>query len=419
MSLVPFVNCFEVAPGREEAFLALWQEVNAYMAAKPGYLSHRLHRSLHDDARYRFVNYAEWETADQWKAAHDDGFRRLLSKPDWSEFTSTHALYEVVHQGGVHDRRRRTHELASLPHRQSLRSTVRTCSPSAPSGSCAGWSCSPSPAPACCANRPTRWRRPGTFAPHDRKRDAGPTGVASLKGHDHMTPTRPQATAPAEDTANHPESIDVGIMLLIHDAFRRDLGRLVTAVKALPGRDNPQVAAISDHWRFLDDQLRHHHHVEDDQLWPLVRAHLSGTPADLGVLETMEADHRRLEPLVDAVTTGLARLPDTTGSSEDGGTVEALEQLGAALSSHLDAEERLAVPLVKANIGVAEYAGFVKAQRRAVGLRGAARFFPWILDGADTTTTQATLGHLPAPLRLAYRHRWWPAYVRRAAALPS
>ncbi len=99
MAAVPFVNCFEVPAGREETFLALWQEVNAYMAAKPGYVCHRLHRSLAPDAKFRFVNYAEWESVEDWRAAHDEGFRQLVSGPEWAEFSSTHALYEVVHAG--------------------------------------------------------------------------------------------------------------------------------------------------------------------------------------------------------------------------------------------------------------------------------------------------------------------------------
>ncbi|HTT26939.1 MAG TPA: antibiotic biosynthesis monooxygenase family protein [Solirubrobacteraceae bacterium] len=99
MTATPFMNCFEVPAGHEDAFLALWQEVNAYMATKPGYVSHRLHRSLAPEARFRFINYAEWESPEHWRAAHDDGFRQLVSRPEWSEFSSTHALYEVVHAG--------------------------------------------------------------------------------------------------------------------------------------------------------------------------------------------------------------------------------------------------------------------------------------------------------------------------------
>lgn len=98
MSSVPFVNCFEVPAGMEDEFFALWSEVNAYMRAKPGYVSHRLHRSLSPDARFRFVNCAEWDTAELWRAAHDEGFHRLLSNPAWQKFTSSASLYEVVHE---------------------------------------------------------------------------------------------------------------------------------------------------------------------------------------------------------------------------------------------------------------------------------------------------------------------------------
>ena len=101
MAAVPFVNCFEVPQDREDDFLVLWREVNDYMAAKPGYVSHRLHRSLAPDAKFRFVNYAQWETPAHWRAAHDEGFRQLVSGPEWAEFSSTPALYEVVHTGHV------------------------------------------------------------------------------------------------------------------------------------------------------------------------------------------------------------------------------------------------------------------------------------------------------------------------------
>lgn len=99
--MIPFVNCFEVPGGQEDAFLALWREVNAYMAGKPGYVSHQLHRSLLPEARFRFVNYALWESVEHWQAAHDEGFRQLLADPAWRSFTSTGALYEVVHEGAA------------------------------------------------------------------------------------------------------------------------------------------------------------------------------------------------------------------------------------------------------------------------------------------------------------------------------
>jgi hypothetical protein len=42
---------------------------------------------------------AIWESADAWRAAHDEGFRSLVGQPEWREFPHTPALYEVVHTG--------------------------------------------------------------------------------------------------------------------------------------------------------------------------------------------------------------------------------------------------------------------------------------------------------------------------------
>src|SRR5689334_4323810 len=97
--MVTLVNCFEVPSGREEEFFSLWQQVNNYMRGKHGYVEHRLHRSLGPEARYRFVNVAVWASAADYGAAHDEGFRALVSQPAWAEFRAMPALYEVVHEG--------------------------------------------------------------------------------------------------------------------------------------------------------------------------------------------------------------------------------------------------------------------------------------------------------------------------------
>ena len=98
MSVV-FINLFEVPAGRDETFRSMWQQVNDYMRTQPGYQAHRLHRAVADDARYRYANVVSWESAEAWRAAHDEGFRKLVGQPEWREFPNTPALYEVVHTG--------------------------------------------------------------------------------------------------------------------------------------------------------------------------------------------------------------------------------------------------------------------------------------------------------------------------------
>jgi hypothetical protein len=36
-----------------------------------------------------------------WRAAHDERFRKLVEQPEWREFPSTTAPYEVVHTGDL------------------------------------------------------------------------------------------------------------------------------------------------------------------------------------------------------------------------------------------------------------------------------------------------------------------------------
>src|SRR4051794_40455359 len=96
--MVRYINLFEVPADRDDEFMAMFREVNDHMAAQPGYLGHRLHRSLAPDARYRFVNYVEWDSVDDFKAAHGEQFRALVSRPEWQDFTATPALYDVVHE---------------------------------------------------------------------------------------------------------------------------------------------------------------------------------------------------------------------------------------------------------------------------------------------------------------------------------
>ncbi|HEY7098855.1 MAG TPA: antibiotic biosynthesis monooxygenase family protein [Terriglobales bacterium] len=103
MPEIVLINCFEVAAGREADFFSLWQQVNSYMRKKKGYRSHQLHRSLAPDARYRFINVARWASLEDFNAAHDEGFYRLVGRPEWAEFPPFPTLYEVVNEAQVED----------------------------------------------------------------------------------------------------------------------------------------------------------------------------------------------------------------------------------------------------------------------------------------------------------------------------
>jgi len=96
-----FINCFEVPAGREEEFFALWSVVNRYMRRKPGFISNRLHRATSAEARFGFVNYVQWRSVEDFRAAHDDGFRALVQQAIWSDFPCSGAIYEIASEHAV------------------------------------------------------------------------------------------------------------------------------------------------------------------------------------------------------------------------------------------------------------------------------------------------------------------------------
>lgn len=93
MSVI-LINPFEVAAGSsDEEFLRGWERAADYMGRQPGFVSTRLHRALRPDARFRFVNVAEWASPQDFQAAvTSDEFREIAQGgPPGSP-----ALYEVV-----------------------------------------------------------------------------------------------------------------------------------------------------------------------------------------------------------------------------------------------------------------------------------------------------------------------------------
>ena len=91
---VTLINPFEVPEGTDdEDFLRGWQRAADYMREQPGFVSTRLHRALAPDARFRFINIAEWESPDHFRAAVSSEQFREIAK---GAGPGSPALYEVV-----------------------------------------------------------------------------------------------------------------------------------------------------------------------------------------------------------------------------------------------------------------------------------------------------------------------------------
>jgi heme oxygenase (mycobilin-producing) len=91
---VTLINQFELPEGTaDEDFLRGWQRAADYMREQPGFVNSRLHRALAADARFRFINVAEWASPQDFQAAVSSEQFREIAK---GAGPSSPALYEVV-----------------------------------------------------------------------------------------------------------------------------------------------------------------------------------------------------------------------------------------------------------------------------------------------------------------------------------
>jgi heme-degrading monooxygenase HmoA len=94
MATTVLINPFEVADAvADDQFLAGWQRAAEYMRSQPGFVGTRLHRATSPDAKFRFVNVAEWQSPVAFRAAvTSEEFRRIAGNGP----AGFPALYEVA-----------------------------------------------------------------------------------------------------------------------------------------------------------------------------------------------------------------------------------------------------------------------------------------------------------------------------------
>jgi hypothetical protein len=215
-----------------------------------------------------------------------------------------------------------------------------------------------------------------------------------------MTINHTAADVPVNIRPCPEDTVDFTLMYAAHDAFRRDLQCLTAAVEA--GRAAAPAVRIS--WATFKNQLHVHHTAEDTWLWPPLRQRVT-RPDEAAVLDAMEAEHARIEPLLSEVDALIA-------ASGSAGLADAAGALAQTLAAHMRHEEDQALPLVETHLGARGWDAFRKAVGKSQGLSGGAEFFPWMLDGASAAASKQVLSVLPPPARLLCRVVWRPRYAR-------
>jgi hypothetical protein len=145
-------------------------------------------------------------------------------------------------------------------------------------------------------------------------------------------------------------------LLWVHSMIRRDLETISTlsaeVLAGLPAQEAreriEELKTAGPLWQLKVNCLRYcrfvhmHHNAEDALFFPTLRA---ANPGLAPVVDKLEADHRSVSDLLDAVDAAAAGLDDDEPSRQL--LADRLTVLGEELLAHLDYEERSAGPTIR------------------------------------------------------------------------
>jgi hypothetical protein len=219
---------------------------------------------------------------------------------------------------------------------------------------------------------------------------------------------------PGSTAARHGSGeADLTIMIAAHNAFRRDLVSLVQATQG-PDRHSPdRQRSVAVGWELFKRQLHVHHTAEDELIWPALRERLGHSANALSVLDEMEAEHERIDPLLAAVDHGFASAAGQgDGYQGADGLADAADSLVAVLTGHLTHEEKDGLPLIGVALTAAEWRGVGFKIARRNGLSAGGEMFSWMLSSRSPEETRAVTRQLPPPVRVLYKAAWKPRFEK-------
>ena len=217
-------------------------------------------------------------------------------------------------------------------------------------------------------------------------------------------------------TAQPAQLPDINEMLVIHRVFRREFVALPTLIRGVADGDTARAAVVADALRLVLGGLHMHHTGEDELLWPLL---LERAAPSTGLVETMQAQHHRVDEYADQVDPLVTEWRSNASAVRGEQLARVLEQFAEALFEHLDLEEREILPLVSRYITVKEWDSLGEHGKESMSAKQLPLLFGAILEDASPEERARMLAHLPAPIRLLMRTvgaRQYRRYITRVRA---
>ena len=196
--------------------------------------------------------------------------------------------------------------------------------------------------------------------------------------------------------------VDMIMMYVMHYAFRRDLAAFASAAVATPVDDQPTWQALNRRWGLFAQALHHHHSGEDAALWPLLMSRADEEGRKL--LQAMEDEHGEIDPILEAVAAGLARLATTPDADTKAALVVRLCAGKESLARHLAHEETDAIALIQQVMTDAEWRQLHEEEfEKGVKPSTVIRLLPWVMHKLPPAATERLVADAPAAQRILWR----------------
>jgi hemerythrin-like domain-containing protein len=199
---------------------------------------------------------------------------------------------------------------------------------------------------------------------------------------------------------------------VIHDAVRRDLTRLSTALSRAGDGDRARAVELDRAYGFLHDELTRHHEGEDEYLWPW----LASVGVDADLLTTMQSEHEAMSAALAETGTAMHAYA-VTGSADDAAAARAsVLRTQETVEQHLTHEEQELEPLLRPHLDSPGWKA-VEKKLRAVSPRVAGSFFAWLTDGMSDQDRAYLRSTVPPPVVAVLSKALGRSYTKQIAPI--
>lgn len=192
---------------------------------------------------------------------------------------------------------------------------------------------------------------------------------------------------------------DLTFVSLIHQSLRADGPRLVSTVAALqPGDRESRLPEVRTMYGKYREQLIAHHTHEDRIFFPALAAKAG---EDAMHLDELMTQHGQLDEVLDAIEKGFGELADPASDFEAtrNNLTGELSTMVEHLTTHLDFEEKTALPMFASEMSPDEYTKLEAQARKATPREQASFMVPWLVEHASPEQQKA-LYRLAPPFRI-------------------